>query len=132
MTTMSLDETVRRILDGKNFATVATVRPDGSPQSSVVWVKREDDTVLFSTTAGRQKTRNLTKDPRVSISIFDIENPYMSVEIRGTAELIVDEGKRLPHELSHKYLGEDPPREEPDEIRLIVRVTPQKVIRFSA
>jgi len=132
MTTMSLDETVRRILDGKNFATVATVRPDGSPQSSVVWVKREDDTVLFSTTAGRQKTRNLTKDPRVSISIFDIENPYMSVEIRGIAELIVDEGKRLPHELSHKYLGEDPPREEPDEIRLIVRVTPQKVIRFSA
>lgn len=132
MTTMSLDETVRRILDGKNFATVATVRPDGSPQSSVVWVKREDDTVLFSTTAGRQKTRNLTKDPRVSISIFDIENPYMSVEIRGIAELIVDEGKRLPRELSHKYLGEDPPREEPDEIRLIVRVTPQKVIRFSA
>jgi len=132
MTTMSLDETVRRILDGKNFATVATVRPDGSPQSSVVWVKREDDTVLFSTTAGRQKTRNLTKDPRVSISIFDIENPYMSVEIRGTAELIVDEDKRLPRELSHKYLGEDPPREEPGEIRLIVRVTPQKVIRFSA
>jgi PPOX class probable F420-dependent enzyme len=129
---MSLDETARRILDGKNFATVATVRPDGSPQSSVVWVKREDDTVLFSTTAGRQKTRNLTKDPRVSISIFDIENPYMSVEIRGTAELIVDEDKRLPRELSHKYLGEDPPREEPDEIRLIVRVTPQKVIRFSA
>jgi len=132
MTAMSLDETVRRILDGKNFATVATVRPDGSPQSSVVWVKREDDTVLFSTTAGRQKTRNLTKEPRVSISIFDIENPYMSVEIRGTAELIVDEGKRLPHELSLKYLGEDPPREEPGEIRLIVRVTPQKVIRFSA
>ena len=132
MTAMSLDETVRRILDGKNFATVATVRPDGSPQSSVVWVKREDDTVLFSTTAGRQKTRNLTKDPRVSISIFDIENPYMSVEIRGTAELIVDEDKRLPRELSHKYLGEDPPREEPGEIRLIVRVTPQKVIRFSA
>jgi len=132
MTTTSFDETVRRILDGKNFATVATVRPDGTPQSSVVWVKREDDAVLFSTTAGRQKTRNLTKDPRVSISIFDIENPYMSVEIRGTAELIVDEDKRLPRELSHKYLGEDPPREEPGEIRLIVRVTPQKVIRFSA
>jgi PPOX class probable F420-dependent enzyme len=132
MTTMSFDETVRRILDGKNFATVATVRPDGAPQSSIVWVKREDDTVLFSTTAGRQKTRNLTNDPRVSVSIFDIENPYMSVEIRGTAELIVDEDKRLPRELSHKYLGEDPPRAEPDEIRLIVRVTPQKVIRFFA
>ena len=132
MTAMNFDETVRRILDGRNFATVATVRPDGAPQSSVVWVKREDDTVLFSTTAGRQKARNLAKDPRVSISIFDIENPYMSVEIRGAAELIVDEDKRLPRELSHKYLGEDPPRAEADETRLIVRVTPQKVIRFFA
>jgi PPOX class probable F420-dependent enzyme len=132
MTAMSFDETVRRILDGRNFATVATVRPDGAPQSSVVWVKREGDTVLFSTTAGRQKTRNLTRDPRVSISIFDIENPYVSVEIRGTAELIVDKDKRLPRDLSRKYLGEDPPRAEPGEIRLIVRVTPQKVIRFSA
>jgi len=132
MTAMNFDETVRRNLDGRNFATVATVRPDGAPQSSVVWVKREDDTVLFSTTAGRQKARNLAKDPRVSISIFDIENPYMSVEIRGAAELIVDEDKRLPRELSHKYLGEDPPRAEADETRLIVRVTPQKVIRFLA
>jgi hypothetical protein len=59
-------------------------------------------------------------------------DPYDSVEIRGTAELIVDEGKKLPHELSHKYVGEDPPPAEPDEIRLIVRVVPEKIIRFSA
>jgi PPOX class probable F420-dependent enzyme len=132
MTPMSFDKTVRRILDGKNFATIATVMPDGAPQSSVVWVKRDGDTVLFSTTTGRKKARNLTRDPRISISIFDIENPYDSVEIRGAAELIPDEGKKLPRELSHKYLGEDPPPAEPDEIRLIVRVIPQKVIRFSA
>jgi pyridoxine/pyridoxamine 5'-phosphate oxidase len=59
MTAIIFDETVRAILDGKNFATVATVGPDGGPQSSVVWVKREDDTVLFSTTTARQKARNL-------------------------------------------------------------------------
>lgn len=124
------DATVRRILDGKNFATVATLRPDGAPQSSVVWVKRDGDTVLFSTTERRQKTRNIAADPRVSLSIFDLANPYESVEIRGVAELTMDEGRRLPHELSHKYLGEDPPKAEPDEVRMIVRVTPAKVIRF--
>jgi PPOX class probable F420-dependent enzyme len=129
---MSFDETVRRILDGKNFATIATVMPDGAPQSSVVWVKRDGDTVLFSTATSRKKARNLTRDPRISVSIFDIDNPYDSVEIRGVAELIVDEGKKLPHELSHKYLGEDPPPAAPDEIRLIVRVVPEKVIHFSA
>lgn len=131
MTTTTFDETVRTLLDGKNFATVATVRPDGAPQGSVVWMKRDGDTLLFSTTAGRQKARNLTEDPRVSVSVFDLNNPYRSVEIRGTAELVIDERKELPYELSHKYLGQDPPLAEPNEIRLIVRVTPQKVITFS-
>jgi PPOX class probable F420-dependent enzyme len=127
-----LDESVRRILDGKNFATVATVRPDGAPQASVVWIKRDGDVILFSTTAGRQKAKNLAADPRVSVSVFDLANPYDSVEIRGTAELTVDEAKRLPGELSHKYLGTDPPKAEPGEVRLIVRVTPRQVVRFRA
>ncbi|MGI8335100.1 PPOX class F420-dependent oxidoreductase [Actinomadura scrupuli] len=132
MTGTNFDQTVRTMLDGRNFATVATVGPGGAPHSSVVWVEREGDTVLFSTTAGRQKARNLTRDPRVSVSLFDLENPYSSVEIRGTAELITDEDRLLPHRLSHKYLGEDPPLAEPDEIRLIVRVTPTKILRFAA
>lgn len=130
--TTTFDETVREILDGRNFATLATVGPDGAPHSSVIWVKREGDTVLFSTTAGRQKARNLAKDQRVSVSVFDLENPYSSVEIRGAAELVVDEDKRLPRELSHKYLGEDPPLAEPGETRLIIRVAPEKVLRFTA
>ncbi len=129
---MIFDATVRKILDGKNFATVATLRPDGGPQTSVVWTKRDGDTVLFSTTAGRQKARNLARDPRISISVFDLDNPYMSVEIRGTAELIGDPEKRLPVELSHKYLGVDPPQEQPDETRLIVRVVPDRIITFAA
>jgi PPOX class probable F420-dependent enzyme len=127
---MKLDEAVRRILDGRNFATVATLRPDGSPQASVVWIGRDGDTVLFSTTAGRRKARNLIADPRISVSVFDLGNPYDSAEIRGTAELSVDEDRRLPYELSHKYLGTDPPKDEPDEVRLIVRVIPERVIRF--
>jgi PPOX class probable F420-dependent enzyme len=127
----SFDDSVRTLLDGKNFASVATLGPGGAPQNSVVWIKREGDTVLFSSTAGRQKVRNLQRDPRISLSIFDLANPYASVEIRGTAEILPDDAKRLPYELSHKYLGIDPPAEKDDEVRVIIRVLPQKIVGFS-
>jgi PPOX class probable F420-dependent enzyme len=125
------DDTARRLLDGKSFATVATLQADGSPQTSVVWIKRDGDHVLFSTVEARQKARNLRRDPRVSVSLFDPANPYLSIEIRGRAALEVDEHKALPVELSQKYLGQDPPAEKDDEVRLIVRITPEKVITFS-
>jgi PPOX class probable F420-dependent enzyme len=126
------NEETRKLLDGRNFATVATLNRDGGPQTSVVWIAREEDAVLFSTTAGRQKARNLARDPRVSLTVLDIENPYQSVDIRGSAELIEDPEKTLPRMLSQKYLGEDPPAESEEVLRLIVRVTPQKVTGFSA
>lgn len=126
-----LTDAVRALLDGKNFASVATLGPDGAPQNSVVWIKRDGDTVLFSSTDGRQKVRNLRRDPRVSLSVFDLADPYTSVEIRGTAEILPDEGKRLPHELSHKYLGIDPPAEKDDEVRVIIRVVPHRIVGFS-
>lgn len=128
---VALDETIRSILDGRNFATIATINADGSPQSSVMWVARHGDAVLFSTTSKRLKARNIARDPRVAISVFDIENPYRSAEIRGTAELIEDPQKSLPKELSQKYLGQDPPNEPADEVRLIVRVTPEKIRTFA-
>jgi PPOX class probable F420-dependent enzyme len=127
-----LNEATRRILDAKSFATVATLNPDGGPQTSVVWVKRDGDTVLFTTTAGRQKGRNLARDPRVSLTIIDAEDPYRYVEIRGTVELVPDPGNTLGTELSRLYTGEDPPA-EPDSVkRFIVRVIPEKVTGFSA
>lgn len=119
------------LLDGKNFATLATVNPDGGPQASVVWYVREGDTLLISVTAGRKKTRNIERDPRVSITVFDLDNPYRSAEIRGTAELLPDPDKALPKRLSQRYLGEDPPNETAAEIRLIVRVTPERVNGFT-
>ncbi|MFE5888579.1 PPOX class F420-dependent oxidoreductase [Streptomyces sp. NPDC056462] len=129
---VSFDDSVRSLLDGKNFAGVATLGPDGAPQNSVVWIKREGDTVLFSSVDARQKVRNLRRDPRISLSVYDIANPYSSVEIRGIAEIVPDEAKRLPFELSHKYLGIDPPAEKDDEVRVIIRVVPRKIVRFSA
>ncbi len=127
-----LNDAARRLLDGRNFATVATLGPDGHPHSSVVWIDRDGDTVVFSLTADKQKARNIARDPRVSVSVFDINNPYHSVEIRGTAELVEDPGRSLPERLSQKYLGEPPPSEPADIVRLVARITPSKVNEFSA
>jgi PPOX class probable F420-dependent enzyme len=128
---ISFSKKTQKLLDAPNFATVATLNPDGSPQTSVVWIKGDSDQVLFSTTTSRRKARNLVRDPRISLSIFDLENPYYSVEIRGTAELIEDPDRTLSQELSQKYLSQDPPPEPSDVIRLIVRVTPHKILEFS-
>ncbi|CRK56280.1 pyridoxamine 5'-phosphate oxidase-related,FMN-binding protein [Alloactinosynnema sp. L-07] len=127
----TFDDDTRRLLDGRNFATVATLSRDGSPQTSVVWILRDEDTVLFSSTATRQKVKNLIRDPRISLTVFDAANPYQSVDIRGTVELIDDPEKELPLKLSHKYLGQDPMPESNDLLRLIVRVTPSKITGFS-
>ncbi|MEU6729427.1 PPOX class F420-dependent oxidoreductase [Nonomuraea wenchangensis] len=127
---VAFNEETRKLLEGRNFATVATLGPDGAPQTSVVWIERDGDTVLFSTTAGRQKAKNLARDPRISLTVYDTENPYRSVDIRGTAELIEDREKSLPRRLSQKYLGEDPPPEPEEMLRLIVRVAPRKITGF--
>lgn len=127
---VSFNEQTRKLLDGKAFATVATLNRDGSPQTSVVWIARDGDTVLFSTTASRLKGRNLARDPRISITAFDPENPYYTVDIRGIAELIADPDKTLPRELCQKYLGQDPPPEPAEVARVIVRVTPHKITNF--
>ncbi|MGW0663326.1 PPOX class F420-dependent oxidoreductase [Streptodolium elevatio] len=127
----TLDEPTRKLLGGKNFATVSTLTADGGPQASVVWYQRDGDTLVFSATEGRAKVRNLRRDPRVSVTVFDLDNPYHSVELRGTAEIVPDPAKELPLALSLRYLGEAPPP-EPDEIaRVVVRVTPAKVNSFS-
>ena len=129
---VTFDDTTRRLLDGKNFAVVATITRDGSPHTATVWYVRDGDTVLFSTAGHRAKARNLARDPRVSLTVYDLANPYTAVDIRGTAELEVDEHRELPVRLSQRYLGEDPPPEPDEVVRLIVRVRPDKVTGFSA
>jgi PPOX class probable F420-dependent enzyme len=129
---MILNDTTRALLDGKNFAVVATVGPDGAPHSSVVWVDRDGDTVVFTLTDDKQKARNLRRDGRAAIAVFDLANPYNSAEIRGTVELEPDPAKALPERLSQKYLGVSPPAESPEQVRLVARLTPQKVHNFQA
>ena len=123
----TLDDSSRALLDGKHFASVATLEPDGRPQQSVVWVKRDGDDVLFSTVAGRRKTDNLARDPRIGLLIWPADNPLTYLEIRGTATVEPDPDGSLIQELSRKYTGED--FSEPEGTpRVIVRITADRVV----
>ncbi len=124
-----LDQQVRALLDGRNFPIVATVDPDGTPRSSVVWIKRDGDELLFFTLAGRTKERNLSRDPRISVSVFGTANPYFSAEIRGTAKVTREGVDKLAAELGLKYLGA--PNQPADGLpRVVVRIAPESVAVF--
>ncbi len=123
----TFNEETKKLLDGNNFPVLATINADGSAQTSVLWAKRDGDTVLFATVRGRLKERNMARDPRVSVSVFDQENPYNYVEIRGTVEMTDEGGRELIDELSHKYLGKDYPDEPAEIVRVLVRITPTKI-----
>jgi PPOX class probable F420-dependent enzyme len=124
---VTFNDATKALIDGKNFPVLATLNADGSAQTSVLWAKRDGDTLIFATVRGRLKERNMARDPRVSVSIFDIENPYDYVEIRGRVEMTDEGGRELINELSHKYLGTDYPPEPPENVRVLVRVLPEKL-----
>jgi PPOX class probable F420-dependent enzyme len=126
---ITLNDVAREVLDGSHIAAIATSNSDGRPQSSVIFVKRDGDSVVFSTIKGRLKTRNMARDPRVSLLVIDKERGRY-VEIRGTVEITEDPEKRLLYEMYDRHMGGTTPPPEPDAERLIVRITPQKVYRF--
>ncbi len=125
----TLTQTARDVLDGPHIAAIATSNADGRPQSSLIFVKRDDDTVVFSTIKGRLKTHNMARDPRVSLLVVDRDEGRY-VEIRGTVEITEDPEKRLLYEMYHRYMGGTAPPPEPGAERLIVRITPEKVYQF--
>jgi PPOX class probable F420-dependent enzyme len=118
----------RHLLHEKNFAHVATLMGDGSPQVSPVWVDEEDGLIVFNTAEGRLKERNLRRDPRVAISVTDAENPYQGLLVRGRAIEITETGAREHIDgLAKRYRGLDRYPSEEGEVRLIVRVLPERV-----
>ncbi len=123
-----LPELARRLADSSTFAVLTTLNPDGGPQSSVIWIKRIDDALVFSTIRGRQKTRNMQRDPRVSICMFDPEDGYLYVEIRGTVSMTEDGGRELIEELSHRYDGKGFRVESPEVVRVVCTVNATKVL----
>ncbi len=126
--TTSLPDDVRRLLDDKTFVVVSTINPDGSPQSTVLWVKRDGDDVIFSTVRGRKKTRNLERDPRASVCAFDPAQPYSYFTIDGEVTMVEDGGPELINELSLKYNGVPYTFDPPEAVRVVCRLTPRKVI----
>ncbi|MGW1074357.1 PPOX class F420-dependent oxidoreductase [Streptomyces sp. NPDC002537] len=126
------DDLKKLIDDSPVFATVATVQPDGSPQLTVTWVTRDGDDLLISTTVGRRKERNLRRDPRVGVMINPHNAPYTYAEVRGIATLTTEGGAELIDMLSRKYTGKDyadfNPAAKDDAERVVVRVTPSKVV----
>ncbi|MEU6406329.1 PPOX class F420-dependent oxidoreductase [Streptomyces sp. NPDC046985] len=129
---VALSDRLKSLLDGPVFIVVGTVQPDGRPQLSPVWVKRDGDDLLFSTTVDRRKKKNIDRDPNVSVVVLDPESPYEYAEIRGAAEMTTDGGQALIDELSEKYTGkkyaEFNPTAAQDAERVVVRIRPRKVV----
>jgi PPOX class probable F420-dependent enzyme len=121
-----------RLLDDKNYAVLATVNADGSPQTSAMWVGRDGDDVLMSTVEGRVKHRNMLRDPRVSVTILDSADPENYVELRGRVSMTPDIGRLFDTSLSWKYNGRDPDPDRPGAVRVIVRITVEKVTGYAA
>lgn len=130
--TAALSDELKNLLDTPVFVNVATIQPDGSPQVSPVWVARDGDDVLISTTVGRRKEKNLRRDPRVTVLLQPFDAPYSYAEIRGEASLSTEGGQELIDQLSRKYTGKAYADFNPDSVndaeRVVVRITPRKVV----
>jgi PPOX class probable F420-dependent enzyme len=101
-----MDEAVRKILDGKHVAVLATVMKDGSPKTAAVWYGFDGDDLIVSTITDRPKARNVARDGRVSLLIDLREMPYSGVEVRGRATLEDDAESEKTLRIARRYTGE--------------------------
>lgn len=124
----------RELLEAPNFCAVATLRADGTPHVAPVWVDVQDDQVVLNSARGRAWPTNLERDPRVTLTIQNLENPYEYLTIRGrVAEMTEDGADDHIDALAKKYLGKDRyPFRTPTEQRVIVRIEPEKVSRWGS
>ncbi len=129
---ISFSEATLGLLDGRNYAVLATVNADGSPQTSAMWVGRDGDDLLFSTVQGRVKHRNMLRDPRVSVTVLDAADPENYVELRGRVTMTPDIGRKIDTQLSWKYDGKDPDPDKPGAVRVVVRMTVSKATGYAA
>jgi PPOX class probable F420-dependent enzyme len=126
----ALPDKAKALLDSPEFATIATVNPDGQPQLSVVWIERDGDDVLVSTIKGRQKHRNIDREPKVTVLVYPKDSPYEYAEIRGTATMSDEGGRELIDRLCTKYTGGEryTGDDGTDNVRVVVRIEPTKVV----
>jgi PPOX class probable F420-dependent enzyme len=117
----------RDLFNKKAFASLTTLMPDGSPQTTPVWVDADGDYVIFNSAKGRQKDRNVRRDPRVAMAIIDPDNPYRYLEIRGKVAEITEQGADSHiDKMAKKYLGQDKyPYRQPGEVRVLYKIRPE-------
>jgi len=127
---MQIPDSVMPWLDGNEFATIATNLPNGWPHLSVVWIERDGGEILVSTVKGRRKHLNIEHDPKVTLLVYPKDNPYSYVEIRGVASMSEEGGRALIDRLAHRYTGAERYAfdDGTDNVRVVVRITPQKVV----
>jgi PPOX class probable F420-dependent enzyme len=119
----SLSAEVKQLIDRPNFAHLATVMPDGSPQSVPVWIGREGDRVVICTGGASLKAKNTARDPRVAISIVDSTNPYEEVQIRGrVVERRPEPELKTLDSYAQRYTGKPFPFRNPGQIALVIEV----------
>ena len=121
-----LGDAALALIDSRNYAVLATINPDGSPQTSVMWIGRDGNDLLFSTLEGRVKHRNMRRDPRVSVTVIDSSDPENYVELRGRVSMTPDVGRQFDTQLSWKYDGQDPSEDRPGAVRVVVRMVVEK------
>ena len=126
----ALSDKDKEIFEGKNFAHLVTLMRDGSPQASPVWVDLEGDTILVNTAEGRVKTKNVQRDPRVAISIYDEERPYGGiVMVRGLVkEITTDGADDHIDKMAKKYIGKDKYPWRGGEQRVLLKIEPEHVV----
>jgi PPOX class probable F420-dependent enzyme len=123
---------VLELARAQNFATLTTLLPGGHPQTQVMWVDASEQHLLINTEVHRQKFRNVERDPRVTVTIWDKENPYRFVEVRGEVVEKVkgQEARKHIDELSQKYRGK-PYQTQIRSERVVLRIAPlRQVIRI--
>ncbi len=125
---VKLTERQVRILNGRHFATVATVNPDCSPEATVIWIETDGKYIYFNTALHRLKARNLLRDNRVAITVFDPAHPYRdTLAIRGTVEFITEGADEHIDKLARTYTGYRFKGFKPGQTRVIVKVTPERI-----
>jgi PPOX class probable F420-dependent enzyme len=120
------------ILRKRSFAHLTTLGPDGSPQTTPNWVDVDDDgRVLINTAEGRAKPRNVRRDPRVSLSVVDADDPYRALMIRGRVEEITNDGAEDHIDaMQRKYHGTEPyPNHDPAHPRVLLKIRPERISR---
>lgn len=123
---MELADAIKALLDGVNFAHLATILPDGSPQVAAVWVGREGNRILIGTSEGTLKAKNTRRDPRVGLSIVDFRNPYREAQIRGRiVERRPDDDFAGMDAIARKYTGRPFPFRKPGG-RVILVLEPDR------